>query len=503
MRSERKQEEKKSNGKRIATNILAALYTLSVAIFLVLVFLVNVLPALYFIVIVAVLALASFPILKALLARPRKPRSGREGREGRESRKSGKNRAVAAVMAVILILVTSLGSYYMGSTLNFFGKISGTKQTHDYYVVVRADSDYEKVKDIEGQAVGVMTSDGDEIYQQAKERLQKQVDISFAELGSFDSVAGALVNGQTEAIFINSAYYDMALEEVDGFTTESTRILVDIDVTVEQEASAKAVNVTEQPFNVYVSGIDTTGSIGNISRSDVNMVMTVNPKTRTILLTSIPRDYYVTLASKGALDKLTHSGLYGIDETTATVENLLDIDINYYIKVNFTTVIKLVDTLGGITVNSEYNFSAKGMDGVTYSYVAGPNQLNGQAALAFSRERYSFASGDNQRVKNQQAVITGIINKCTSSASILTNYAGILNSVEDNIQTNMTQGEMTSLVKMQLGDMSGWTIKQCSLSGSGLMTPVYSIPNYNVWVMQPDQSSIDNAKSQIAAVMGE
>ena len=367
---------------------------------------------------------------------------------------------------------------------------------------MRAESAYEKLADIEGQTVGIM-SDSDEIYLQAQEKLKEKVDVSLAELGSFDDVASALLNEEAEVIFFNSAYYDMALEEVEGFTTESTRIIEDIDVTVEQETSSKAVNVTEDPFNVYVSGIDTTGSIGNISRSDVNMVMTVNPKTKTILLTSIPRDYYVTLASKGALDKLTHSGLYGIDETTSTVENLLGIDINYYIKVNFTTVIKLVDTLGGITVNSEYNFSAAGMDGVTYNFVAGPNQLNGQAALAFSRERYSFSSGDNQRVKNQQAVITGIINKCTSSASILTNYAGILNSVEDNIQTNMTQSEMTALVKMQLGDMSGWTIKQCSLSGSGLMTPVYSIPNYNVWVMQPDQSSIDNAKSQIAAVMGE
>lgn len=499
MRSDRKQEEKKNNNKQVITNILAVLYILSIVIFLVLVFMVNVLPALYFAAIILVLALASFPILRALLARPRKPRSGREGRE---TRKNSKHKAVASVFAVILILVTSLGSYYMGSTLNFFGKISGTKQTHDYYAVVRAESAYEKLADIEGQTVGIM-SDSDEIYLQAQEKLKEKVDVSLAELGSFDDVASALLNEEAEVIFFNSAYYDMALEEVEGFTTESTRIIGDIDVTVEQETSAKAVNVTEDPFNVYVSGIDTTGSIGNISRSDVNMVMTVNPKTKTILLTSIPRDYYVTLASKGALDKLTHSGLYGIDETTSTVENLLGIDINYYIKVNFTTVIKLVDTLGGITVNSEYNFSAAGMDGVTYNFVAGPNQLNGQAALAFSRERYSFSSGDNQRVKNQQAVITGIINKCTSSASILTNYAGILNSVEDNIQTNMTQSEMTALVKMQLGDMSGWTIKQCSLSGSGLMTPVYSIPNYNVWVMQPDQSSIDNAKSQIAAVMGE
>ena len=231
------------------------------------------------------------------------------------------------------------------------------------------------------------------------------------------------------------------------------------------------------------------------------MVMTVNPQTKTILLTSIPRDYYVDLATKGAKDKLTHSGLYGIDETTATVEDLLGIDINYYVKVNFTTVVKLVDTLGGITVNSDYSFSAKGLDGQTYSFTAGENYLSGEAALAFSRERYSFAEGDNQRVKNQQAVITGIINKCTSSSTVLTNYNGILNSLEDNIQTNMTQSEISSLVRMQLGDMTGWTIQRCSLTGSGMMTPVYSIPNYSVYVMVPDQTSVEAAKAKIGEVM--
>ena len=501
MRSDRKQEEKKQNGKKIFTNVLAILYSLSILVFLVLVFLVNVLPTLYFVILVLVLALASFPILKSLLSRPRKTRSGREGREARDPKKN-KNKTAASVFAIILILITSVGSYYMGSTLDFFGKISGGDQTHNFYAVVRADSSYEDVKDIEGQTVGVM-SNSDDVYTEAQDKLKKQVDVSFEEMGSFDDLANDLMNNETEVIFLNSSYYDMAIEEVESFTADNTRIIADIDVTVEQETSSKAVNVTEEPFNVYVSGIDTTGSIGNTSRSDVNMIMTVNPKTKTILLTSIPRDYYVNLAGKGAMDKLTHSGLYGIDETTSTVENLLGIDINYYIKVNFTTVIKLVDTLGGITVNSDYNFSAAGMDGVTYNFVAGENQLNGQAALAFSRERYSFSSGDNQRVKNQQAVITGIIKKCTSSTSILTNYTGILNSVEDNIQTNMTQREITSLVKMQLSDMSGWTIKQCSLTGSGLMTPVYSIPNYSVYVMQPDQSSIDEAKAQIESVMNE
>ena len=203
------------------------------------------------------------------------------------------------------------------------------------------------------------------------------------------------------------------------------------------------------------------------------------------------------------MDKLTHSGLYGIDETTATIEKLFGIEINYYARVNFTTVVNLVESLGGITVDSDYSFNAKGRDGTVYSFNAGENYLNGEQALAFARERKSFSGGDNQRVKNQQAVITGIINKVTGSTAVLTRYNSILNSLEDNFQTNLSQKDITSLVKDQLKDMSGWTIKQQSVKGSGSMTPVYSIPHLNVYVMVPNQESVTAAANEIMAVMGE
>lgn len=495
MRSERKQEEKKEQGNKRFATILAVIYIIATAALLVTTFMVGVVPMKYFAAIIAVLLVISFFILRSLLRKPGKPGKGKK--PARESKKRA-----ASVFAIIMILISCTGTYYMANTLDFFGKISGTEQTHEYYVTVRSESEYDSLNDISGQTVGLMDLE-DEVYTEAQDRLKAKAEVDFETIGAFDALASSLIEGQTDVIFLNSAYYDLAIEEVDGFTADTTRIIDTVDVTVDVQSNAKAVNVTKEPFNVYISGLDTTGSIGNISRSDVNMVMTVNPQTKTILLTSIPRDYYVDLATKGAKDKLTHSGLYGIDETTATVEDLLGIDINYYVKVNFTTVVKLVDTLGGITVNSDYSFSAKGLDGQTYTFTTGENTLDGQAALAFSRERYSFAEGDNQRVKNQQAVITGIINKCTSSSTVLTNYNGILNSLEDNIQTNMTQSEISSLVRMQLGDMTGWTIQRCSLTGSGMMTPVYSIPNYSVYVMVPDESSISEAKTQINSVMGK
>ena len=295
----------------------------------------------------------------------------------------------------------------------------------------------------------------------------------------------------------------MALEEIEEFTEENTRILDTIDIEAKKETTTtkntkKNVNVTEDAFSVYISGIDTSGSISNVSRSDVNMVMTVNPKTKKILLTSIPRDYHVPLASFGAYDKLTHSGIYGVDETVATVENLLDNDIHYYVKVNFTTVTKLVDALGGITVYSEYDFSAGG-----HSFSVGENYLDGAAALAFARERYSFSSGDNQRVRNQQAVISGIIRKVTGSSAILTQYNSLLAALEDNLETNLSAKEITSLVKMQLSDMSSWNIEQQSLTGSGNYTTVYSMPSTTVYVMEPDQSSVESAKARINEVMAE
>ena len=168
--------------------------------------------------------------------------------------------------------------------------------------------------------------------------------------------------------------------------------------------------ISKGKFSIYISGIDTSGNISNVSRSDSNTVVTVNTETHQVLLTSIPRDYYVTLHSKNAKDKLTHSGIYGIAETVNTVEDLLDTDINYYVRVNFTTVIKLVDTLGGIDVNSDYAFTSG-----EFNFVKGMNHMNGKQALAFSRERHAFKDGDNQRIKNQQKVIEAIINKVLNS----------------------------------------------------------------------------------------
>ena len=308
-----------------------------------------------------------------------------------------------------------------------------------------------------------------------------------------------LINKEIDVILISSSQYSILSEEIENFK-DNTKIIYTASHEIKKTATVSTDNskytIENGIFNVYISGIDTSGNISNVSRSDANIIATVNTKTHEVLLTSIPRDYYVTLHSKGAKDKLTHSGIYGINETVTTVEDLLDIDINYYVRVNFTTVIKLVDTLGGVSVYSDYDFNAQG-----YHFNKGYNYLNGEQALAFSRERYSFAAGDNQRVKNQQAVIEAIIKKVMNSTTILTKYTSILESLEGSFQTNIEQSEISSLVKSQLENMSSWTIKNNALTGTGSYGPTYSMGSTKLYIMLPNESSVSSAKEKINDVL--
>ena len=267
---------------------------------------------------------------------------------------------------------------------------------------------------------------------------------------------------------------------------------------INTEIEKEEVNV-EKPFNVYISGIDVSGPISTNSRSDVNIIMTVNPNTKKILLTTTPRDYYVTIPgiSGDVRDKLTHAGIYGVDASMSTLESIYDIDISYYARVNFTSLIKIVDALGGVDVYSEYAFTtAHG----NYSIQKGTNHLNGDTALAFSRERYSFEDGDNQRGKNQEAVLTAIIQKAMSPA-ILTKANQILSTVGDSVETNMTQDEMAKLINMQLSDGASWTIESQAAVGTGDNQACYSSGSQLLYVMWPDEAVVESLSNKMKQVM--
>ena len=306
---------------------------------------------------------------------------------------------------------------------------------------------------------------------------------------------------EQELVFMSRTLYTM-MSEKPYQIDDDTKIIDKIKVYKKIDEIKKKTNSLDEPFHIYISGTDSAGTISDMARSDVNMIVTVNPKTNQILLTSIPRDYYVTLHTSGVKDKLTHAGVYGLSESIMTIQDLLEIEIPYYVHVNFTTLIQLVDAIGGIDVVSDTTFQTHGM-GVKYTFYAGVNHLDGKRALAFSRERKSFADGDKKRVQNQQKVLEAILNKAMSSTSILTNYTQILNTLQSSFQTNFTQQDMTYFIKKQLNDMKPWTITMIHLDGTSSYQNTYTYGSQKLYVMLPDMNSILQAKENIKQVTKE
>ena len=299
-------------------------------------------------------------------------------------------------------------------------------------------------------------------------------------------------------MFINEAYKSNLDEEIEEFGTK-TKVLDTITVKSKNKTKAKKVEVTKQSFNIYVSGIDTYGKIGSVSRSDVNMIITVNPTTHQMLLTSIPRDYYVQLhGTTGLKDKLTHAGIYGVDKSITTLEDLFGVDINYYFRVNFSTLIKVVDTIGGIDIYSDKAFIPYTDHSVRIKL--GNQHLNGKQALAFSRERYAYREGDRHRVQNQQTVITAIMNKMLSSKTLISKYDSLLNTFEGSFQTNMSTNELTSIIKRQLDKMPNWSIINQSVNGTDSSNFTYSAPSQKAYVMEPDMNTVKAASEKIKEV---
>ena len=304
-----------------------------------------------------------------------------------------------------------------------------------------------------------------------------------------------LTTNEEPAIILEDAQLSIVEEENPEIFTD-LRIIYSVEVEIEIAKIGEAVDVTKDSFNLLISGIDTYGSITKVSRSDVNILVTVNPSTHNILLTSIPRDYYVLIPEFNEYDKLTHAGIYGVETSVSTIENLLDTTINYYIKVNFTSVIDIVDAIGGITVDSKYDFTTQ--DG--YHFTKGSNKLDGEEALSFARERKSFADGDRVRGENQELILTAIINKAMS-ASIIMDYGNLLNALNDKFVTNITDEEITDFIKKQISEMPSWTIDSISLDGTDAYDYTYSYQKQKLYVMKPYQESIINAQERINSTL--
>jgi len=419
------------------------------------------------------------------------------------SKKKSKRPTVGFVMSMFMIIIMALGVFYMYNTAETLLNISGGMgKTEKYHVIVTADSKYEEVEQIEGKKVYII-DDESKMYKEAQEKLKTKVDVELVPEKDPATASHHLVDkkGKTadEIMFVSSSSYSLLCENDKEFK-KNTKKIYTVKVVVKSDDFAKRIDVTEDPFNIYISGIDLWGDIDQVSRSDVNMIVTVNPQTRTLLLTSIPRDSYVKLNMNGEYDKLTHSGMYGIEETIATVEKWLDVDINYYVRANFSMVVDLVNAIDGITVESDFAFKSKISK---YKYVVGENHLDGKAALYFARERKAFEDEDEERIRNQQKVLKAIIDKATSSEVIMANYVDILEAVEGHMQTNMSNKDISALVKMQLRDMkTGWTIKTISIDGDDDEKGTWSMgPGRPLFVSVPKEKSVERANKKIHEVM--
>lgn len=400
------------------------------------------------------------------------------------------------VLSVLISICLAVGVVYLSKANRLLEDVGGaTYKTDNMIVVVKKDDLAQNLLDAGNYRFGTQTAVDQENTRLMKEDIESAVgrELLVVEYPSIQEEAQALLDGTIDAAIYNEAFAGIIEDSIEGYS-DQVRILYQygIDTPIEQEET----NV-EEPFNVYISGIDVSGPITTNSRSDVNIIMTVNPNTKKILLTTTPRDYYVTLpgVSGESRDKLTHAGIYGVDVSMSTLENLYGIDITYYARVNFTSLVTIVDALDGVDVNSEYAFEAGG-----YQFQQGINTLNGDQALAFSRERYSFTEGDNQRGRNQEAVLTAILQKAMSPA-ILTNANQIIASVSDSVETNMTQEDMAKFINMQLSDGASWSIESQAATGTGDNQACFSSGSQLLYVMWPDDAVVASLSSKMQQIL--
>lgn len=414
----------------------------------------------------------------------------------KKRRKLKNKKLVLQIISIFFSMILAIGSALAREGLDTIANISNAAyQTQVVSVVVKNESSYEKIADLDAKTIGVVEKLDSENTEKALNEIEnvEKVSIDAEYFASAGEVADALIVGEVDAVMFNEAYRGL-IEDVNENFTSNTRIIYQYEIQEELEMKTPEIDISYEPFNVYISGIDTYGPVSSVSRSDVNMIVTVNPKTKKILMTSIPRDYYVELASFGALDKLTHAGIYGVEESMMTLENLFGIEIDYYARVNFTSLVTMVDALGGVTVDNPQEFESYHTHEF---YPKGRIEMDGKTALEFVRERYGLEGGDNDRVKNQQRVLAAMIDKAISPA-IIKNYSSILNAVSDSVMTNMSSEDIQKLIQMQLNDMSPWEIEQISVIGTGSKsTNCYSAPGYNLYVMEPNYESVQIASDKI------
>lgn len=441
---------------------------------------------------------------------------------------------IGTILILILIIGLCIGGFYLIKTVNAIDTITGVNtQTAVEAVYVKAEDPAENLRDASTYSFGILRELDRDHTNAALDQLKLEIgsDFEVIEYDTLSDVADSLKE-EGHAVLINQAYLDV-ITQMDGYTDFENTVKEiaskKVEIVVERnvpevsapgepanEVTESTTDTAEEPagqekaeaastedkkearvYTVYISGVDTRGELVSTSRSDVNIIATINLDTRQVLLVSTPRDYYVPLSiSNGVPDKLTHAGIYGINVCCDTLGMLYDIKVNYYFRLNFVGFVQLIDALGGVTVISDYTFDSGNIQG--YHFEKGENYINSDAALAFVRERYAFSEGDRQRGRNQMAVIQAVIRKCMSP-DVLKNYMSVLSKAAGSFETNVPYDLIASLVKEQLTSNGNWNILTYSVDGAGDTRKPYSMSS-NAYVMIPDQTTVDKAKELMSRV---
>ena len=429
------------------------------------------------------------------------------------NKKGGKIRPiVACVLSVVTIAGCAGVTNVVGQLYKTMNAITNTTLiTTEYTVYVKADDSANNLTDTKSYAYGICYLPGDETLDKAVASLENELATSLTTmtLSSIPELVNALYVGDVEAIIMDSAYVTL-LEDFDLFADFLDRVKAIHTISITQEVETPIEPPTKPgnendannddilaPFVLYISGSDTRSATLARSRSDVNILAVINPKTKQILLINTPRDYFVANpAGNGVLDKLTHCGIYGINCSMEALSGLYNTPIDRYVQINFTGFKTLIDAIGGITVYSDMSFTSG-----SYSFTVGLNEMDGDKALAFARARKGLPGGDNARGKNQMKVISAVIDKLTSTGALISNYSEIMASLQGMFQTNITSEMISELVKMQITNMSSWNIQSFAVSGKGSSKITYSMPGQYVYVMIPNEDTVEHAANLIERVL--
>nr|AKE80302.1 integral membrane regulatory protein Wzg [Streptococcus suis] len=475
---------KKRSGRRKSSKLklinfaLLGLYVITLCLFLVTMYRYNILDFRYLNYIVTLL-LVGVAVLAGLLMWRKKAR------------------IFTALLLVFSLVITSVGIYGMQEVVKFSTRLNSNSTFSEYEmsILVPANSEITDVRQLTS-ILAPAEYDQDNITALLDDiSKMESTQLATSPATSYLTAYQSMINGESQAMVFNGVFTNILENEDPDFSSKVKKIY---SFKVTQTVETATEQVSGDSFNIYISGIDTYGPISSVSRSDVNIIMTVNRATHKILLTTTPRDSYVAIADGGQnqYDKLTHAGIYGVNASVHTLENLYGIDISNYIRLNFTSFLQLIDLVGGIDVENTQEFTSGG-----YNFPVGTVHLDAEQALIFVRERYSLANGDNDRGKNQEKVIAALIKKLSSPEN-LRNYQAILNSLEDSIQTDISIETIIGLVNTQLESGTQFTVESQALTGTGRSDlSSYAMPGTQLYMMEINQDSLEQAKAAIQSVL--